>query len=143
VEIDVSGWTKLVTACLYPVEQDLVVKTRSAKVDKIRKMILEFLLAHAPNSLLLQDLAQEYGADKDRFEKEASFCILCGLCVRYCAEVKKKNARDKVHSGNRFEGVPCLQGMFSPLPDILSPGSFRFNRSVVNYLPLIMSNRST
>jgi len=26
------------------------------------------------------------------FEKETSFCILCGLCVRYCAEVKKKNA---------------------------------------------------
>jgi predicted molibdopterin-dependent oxidoreductase YjgC len=40
----------------------------------------------------LQTLAQEYGADKDRFEKEASFCIHCGLCVRYCAEVAKKNA---------------------------------------------------
>jgi hypothetical protein len=29
-------------------------------------MILEFLLAHAPDSPQLQDLAQEYGADKDR-----------------------------------------------------------------------------
>ena len=54
-------------------------------MDKIRKMILEFLLAHAPNSPQLQELAQEYGADKDRFEKESSFCVLCGLCVRYCA----------------------------------------------------------
>jgi len=59
-------------------------------VDKIRKLILEFLLAHAPCSLQLQELAQEYGTDKDCFEKESSFCILCGLCVRYCAEVKKK-----------------------------------------------------
>ena len=27
-----------------------------------------------------------------RFEKEPSFCVLCGLCVRYCAEVNRKNA---------------------------------------------------
>ena len=92
VEIDVLGWTKLVAACLYPVEKNLVVKTRSEKVDRIRKMILEFLLAHAPHSPPLLELAQEYGADRDRFEKESSFCILCGLCVRYCAEVRKKNA---------------------------------------------------
>jgi NADH dehydrogenase/NADH:ubiquinone oxidoreductase subunit G len=103
VEIDVSGWTKLVAACLYPVEQDLVVKTRSEEVDKIRKLIVEFLLAHAPNSPQLQELAQEYGADKDRFDKEASFCILCGLCVRYCAEVKKKNAVGYINNGARRE----------------------------------------
>ena len=103
VEIDVSGWIKMVAACLYPVEQDLVVKTRSEKIDKIRKMILEFLLAHAPNSPQLQELAQEYGADKDRFEKESSFCILCGLCVRYCTEVKKKNAVGYVDSGAKRE----------------------------------------
>ena len=103
VEVEVRGWTKLVAACLYPVEQDLVVRTRSEKVDKIRKMILEFLLAHAPDSPQLQDLAEEYGADKDHFEKEASFCILCGLCVRYCAEVKKKNAVGFVDNGARRE----------------------------------------
>ena len=103
VEIDVSGWKKLVAACLYPVEKDLVVKTRSEKVDKIRKMILEFLLAHAPNSAQLQELAEVYGADKDRFEKESSFCILCGLCVRYCDEVKKKNAIGYVNNGARRE----------------------------------------
>ncbi len=66
-------------------------------------MILELLLAHAPDSLDLQALAQEYGADKDRFEKEASFCIHCGLCVRYCAEVKKKNAIGFVDRGTRRE----------------------------------------
>jgi bidirectional [NiFe] hydrogenase diaphorase subunit len=88
---------------IYPVEQDLVVRTRSEKIDKIRKMILEFLLAHAPYSAELQDLAQEYGANKDRFEKESSFCILCGLCVRYCAEVKKKNALGYINNGSRRE----------------------------------------
>jgi NADH dehydrogenase/NADH:ubiquinone oxidoreductase subunit G len=103
VEAEISGWTKLVAACLYPVEQNLVVRTRSEKVDKTRKMILELLLAHAPDSVKLQDLAKEYGADKDRFEKEASFCIHCGLCVRYCAEVKKKNALGFVDRGTRRE----------------------------------------
>ena len=72
-------------------------------MDKIHKMILEFLLAHAPNSLQLLELAQEYGADRDRFEKESSFCILCGLCVRYCAEVKKKHAVGFVNCGARRE----------------------------------------
>ena len=103
VEAEVRGWTKLVASCCYPVEADLIVRTRSAKVDKVRKMILELLLAHAPDAPDLQDLAQEYGADRDRFEKEASFCILCGLCVRYCAEVKKKNAIGFVDRGTRKE----------------------------------------
>jgi NADH dehydrogenase/NADH:ubiquinone oxidoreductase subunit G len=103
VEVEVGGWTGLVVSCVYLVEQGLVVRTRSEKIDKTRKVILELLLAHAPDSPKLQDLAQEYGADKDRFEKEASFCILCGLCVRYCAEVKKKNAIGFVDRGTRRE----------------------------------------
>jgi bidirectional [NiFe] hydrogenase diaphorase subunit len=103
VEIESRGWTRLVAACLYPVEKDLVVRTRSKKVDRIRKMILELLMAHAPDAFALQDLAKEYGADRDRFEKEASFCIHCGLCVRYCAEVKKKYAVGFVDRGTRKE----------------------------------------
>jgi len=66
-------------------------------------MILELLLAHAPDAFDLQDLAREYGADRDRFEKEASFCIHCGLCVRYCAEVKKKYAVGFVNRGANRE----------------------------------------
>jgi len=103
VEIETRGRTNLVAACLYPVEQNLVVRTRSEKVDKTRKVLLELMLAHAPDATGLQDLAQEYGADKARFEKESSFCILCGLCVRYCAEVKKKNAIGFVDRGARRE----------------------------------------
>ena len=99
VEVESRGWTRLVVACVYPVEKNLIVRTRSEKVDRIRKMILQLYLAHAPDAFDLQDLAKEYGADKDRFEKEASFCILCGLCVRYCAEIKKKNAVGCVDRG--------------------------------------------
>ncbi len=103
VEIEVRGWTQLVVSCVYPAEENLVVRTRTEKVDRIRKTILELLLAHAPDAPDLQELAQEYGADKNRFEKDASFCIHCGLCVRYCAEVKKKNAVGFVDRGIRKE----------------------------------------
>ena len=103
VEVEARGRTTLVASCLYPVESGMVVRTRSEKVDRTRKILLEQLLAHAPDAPALQALAQEYGADRDRFEKEASFCILCGLCVRYCAEVKKKNAVGFVDRGANRE----------------------------------------
>ena len=103
VELEMKGWSRLVVSCVYPVEKNLVVKTRSEKVDRIRKMIIELQMAHAPDAFDLQDLAKEYGADKNRFEKEPSFCIHCGLCVRYCAEVKKKNAIGFVDRGIRKE----------------------------------------
>ncbi len=105
VEVETGGRTNLVAACLYPVQENLVVMTRSEKVDKIRKTLLELMIAHAPEAGALQELAQEYGADRDRFEKEPSFCILCGLCVRYCAEVKKKNAVGFVDRGGRREVI--------------------------------------
>jgi NADH dehydrogenase/NADH:ubiquinone oxidoreductase subunit G len=99
VEADINGRTSYVAACVRPVEKNMAVRTKSEKVIRIRKMLLEELLAHAPDSEDLSKLAQEYGADKDRFEKEASFCILCGLCVRYCAEVKKKDVVGFVDRG--------------------------------------------
>lgn len=92
VELDFGDRTRLVVSCVYLVAEGLVVRTRSPKVDKIRKGILELQLAHAPESPQLTALAEEYGADRNRFEQEASFCIHCGLCVRYCAEVVQKHA---------------------------------------------------
>jgi len=92
VEIETGGKTRLVTACVYPVEENLKVETKSERVVKARKILLELMLACAPEAKILQDLAREYQVGKTRLEKEASYCILCGLCVRYCSEVKKKNA---------------------------------------------------
>ena len=103
VEVEARGKKSYVVSCLYPVARDLVVRTRSEKVDSVRRMILEELLAHAPNSPELTELAQEYGADRNRFEQESSFCILCGLCVRYCAEVKQKHAVGFIERGARRE----------------------------------------
>ena len=51
----------------------------------------------------LQELAREYGADASKFEREASFCVHCGLCVRYCAEIKQKHAVGFIDRGIRKE----------------------------------------
>ncbi|MDR3568486.1 MAG: 2Fe-2S iron-sulfur cluster-binding protein [Syntrophobacteraceae bacterium] len=103
VEVETGGRTRIVASCLYPVEPNLVVRTRSQTIDKIRRVLIEEMLAHAPDSVQLDELAKEYGADRDRFEKEPSFCIHCGLCVRYCAEIKKKNALGFIDRGARRE----------------------------------------
>ena len=50
VEITSRGRSKLLTACTYPVEESLEVKTRSEKVMNARKMLLELLLARCPES---------------------------------------------------------------------------------------------
>ena len=92
VEVDAGGRKGLGAACVRPVDENMVVNTRNDQIDGIRKILIEQFLAHAPDSEVLLHLAKEYDADKDRFEKQSSFCILCGLCVRYCTEVKKKNA---------------------------------------------------
>jgi len=86
VEISKNKRTKLVASCVYLVEENLVVKTDSKKIRKIRKMIVELLWPTVPA------LAEEFGVEKSRFVPEHTECCLCGLCVQYCAEVKKLNA---------------------------------------------------
>jgi bidirectional [NiFe] hydrogenase diaphorase subunit len=94
---------RLAVSCVATVEEGQVVATRSERIDKHRKTLLELQLSHAPHSPQLQELGKEYGADPDRFEKDASFCIHCGLCVRYCDEVKKLNAVGFIDRGIRKE----------------------------------------
>jgi bidirectional [NiFe] hydrogenase diaphorase subunit len=89
VEISRNGRSWLVTSCVYNVEDGLNVQTNTPRVARIRKMLLELMVASAP---ILSDLAKEYGVEHPRFQSEATQCILCGLCVRYCAEVKGANA---------------------------------------------------
>lgn len=103
VELEGGGGTRRVVACVTPAEEGMVVRTRSERIDRLRKTLLELMMAHAPDSTQLQDLAEEYGADRGRFQQEADFCIHCGLCVRYCAEVKGKHAVGFVDRGTRKE----------------------------------------
>jgi bidirectional [NiFe] hydrogenase diaphorase subunit len=91
VEISKNGKSRFVASCVYTVENKLVVKTESERVVKIRKMIIELLMPLSPTGPL-EALAQKYKVGEYRFPGEQTQCVLCGLCVRYCAEVKKANA---------------------------------------------------
>ena len=95
VEAEKDGRVQVVAACGYPAEPGLVIRTRSPRIDRIRRAVIELV---APQASLdgelggdLRRLADEYGADIHRFDARLQArshrCILCGLCVRYCEEV--------------------------------------------------------
>src|SRR3990170_8122576 len=89
VEItDKRGRKRIVTSCNYPVEEGLTVYTKSEKVLKTRKLLIELLLARCPKVTKIQDMAREYGVQKPRFwiNDEEEDCVLCGLCTRVCEE---------------------------------------------------------
>ncbi len=90
---------KFVAACLYPVKEGIIVKTNTEKIRKLRKGIIELLLARCPNTKIIKELAEEYGVEKPRFSVGDQDCILCGLCVRACQEIIGKSAISLVNRG--------------------------------------------
>ncbi len=87
VEITSGGRNRLVTSCTYKVEEGLIVTTDSEPVIRARKTVMEMLLARCPNVPLIQDMARDFGIEKPRLKKiKDENCILCGMCVRMCAE---------------------------------------------------------
>jgi len=94
VEVVKRGWPSLQPACLYKVFDGLIVNTDTERVQKTRKIIFELLLARAPQSEKIKQLAAEYGVTETRIKlkEEKENCILCGLCVRACAEISQRNA---------------------------------------------------
>jgi NADH dehydrogenase/NADH:ubiquinone oxidoreductase subunit G len=109
VEIVQRGRSRVVTSCVYPVEEGLVVKTKSDRVIRDRKVLIELMLARAPKATVIQDLAREYGVEKTRFKikDEENLCILCGLCTRMCEERIGVSAINFIGRGvNREVGPP-------------------------------------
>ena len=101
VEISQRGRERLVVSCLYPVEQGLMVKTNTERVNNVRRMVAELLLARCPDSEVIQDLAKQLGVDKPTFrlEEDNRRCILCALCARVCQEVVGVSAISLVNRG--------------------------------------------
>jgi bidirectional [NiFe] hydrogenase diaphorase subunit len=90
VEIKTAkGRERLVTSCIYQVEEGLTVRTDTERIRKIRSMLLELLLARCPDSNVIQAMASEAGVTKTRFTKREgnNKCILCANCARTCEEV--------------------------------------------------------
>ncbi len=108
VEIEGRG---IQTSCTMPPEVGLKIQTNTERVRRIRKTVLELLLANHDRECTsceksgtceLQKYAEEYGIRKIRYAEKKEFaeiddsnpsivrdpnkCILCGACVRACAE---------------------------------------------------------
>lgn len=103
--VEVEGQRVLQPACIVKAGADMQVQTRSERVVRARKTILEMLastldLSEAPEILSMMD---EYGASAERFPeaerreielkddnpmylRDYDKCVLCWRCVQVCAE---------------------------------------------------------
>ena len=103
--VEVEGMRVLQPACIVKAGANMKVQTRSEKVDRARKTILEMLastmdLSDAPEILTMMD---KYGASAERFPdaerresevkddnpmyvRDYSKCLLCWRCVQVCAD---------------------------------------------------------
>lgn len=90
VEIARNGRTRIVTSCIYKVEDGLEVNTRSERVQAVRKLVLQLLMARCPDSEVIRDMALEMGVKPEpRFKvaRDKGKCILCRLCVKACETI--------------------------------------------------------
>jgi bidirectional [NiFe] hydrogenase diaphorase subunit len=101
VEVSEDGGKsyRFVASCLYEIKEGMIVKTNTEKIRKLRKGIIELLLARCPGTKVVQELAEEYGVETPRFSLGDHSCILCGLCVRACQEIIGKSAISLVNRG--------------------------------------------
>jgi NADH dehydrogenase/NADH:ubiquinone oxidoreductase subunit G len=87
-----DGRSKITTSCTLLVQEGMVIRTNTEKIKKLRRNIAELLVVQAPNSRALQDIAVRCGVKEVRYPFRNSDCVLCGRCVRVCAELWKARA---------------------------------------------------
>ncbi len=111
VELKQGDRSRLVASCVYPAEDGLEVLTDTEAVNNVRRWVFELLLAACPASEEIKRMAAEYGVGETRLEVHDpdEKCILCGLCVRACAQVVGANAISTVGRGvHKKIGAPYL-----------------------------------
>ena len=86
VEVEIRGRSKVITSCVYPVEESCVVYTKSEKILEERAVIMSLLAHRAPDSDRMAEMNKFMGRPGfDRFVSlDGEKCILCGLCVQAC-----------------------------------------------------------
>lgn len=96
---DGNGWSKIVTACNYPVWEGLEIYTETVRVKSTRRVHLEMLMSRCAPVPVLTRLAKEFGIESPRWGTGDNNCILCGLCVRVCDEIVGAKALVFVNRG--------------------------------------------
>ena len=86
VEVEERGKTKVVTSCVYPVEGEISVNTKSERIQEERAVLMALLAHRAPEAETFAPLVGRIGnTETDRLVKlDGEKCILCGLCVQAC-----------------------------------------------------------
>lgn len=141
--VEIEGFRNMPISCATVVNEGMVVKTNTEAVREARKTIVELLVANHPldcmtcektGACTLQDLAYEYGVGEVSFagaksqyviddsnpfiERDMNKCILCGKCVRGCAEIVGKNVYDFAHRGFSTKIATFLDNPLSESPCI-------------------------
>lgn len=124
--VEVEGKRNLITACSYPVEEWMKIKTHSPRVVNARKTNVELLLSNHPDDCLycerngnceLQLFAEQLNVRERRFigkknkykndpsgssiVRDPAKCIVCGRCVRTCDEIVGVSTLGFIGRGNQ------------------------------------------
>jgi formate hydrogenlyase subunit 6/NADH:ubiquinone oxidoreductase subunit I len=104
VEVCDRGRTKVVVSCVYPVDHEIEVQTKSERVKEERGVILTLLNRLAPNSKTIAQMAKFMGADLPRLspKEDGDTCILCGRCTTAC-ELLGTGAIARINRGTTKE----------------------------------------
>ena len=100
VEHVVNGRSKITTSCTLNVEEGMVILSNTEWIRKLRRNTAELLVAQAPNSRAIQDIAVRCGVKDVRYPFRHHDCVLCGRCVRVCTEMWGARAIGFVGLGN-------------------------------------------
>lgn len=107
VEVVENGRSEITTSCTLEAEEGMVICAHTAKILRLRRNVAELLVAEAPNSRAIQDLAARCGVSEVRYPFHHATCVLCGRCVRVCEEVWRSRALGFVGRGkNRHVALP-------------------------------------
>lgn len=94
-----NGAAKITTSCTLEVKAGMVIRTNTERIRRLRRNVAELLVAEAPNSKAIQDIALRCGVRQVRYPFRNRDCVLCGRCVRVCREIWGANARGIVGRG--------------------------------------------
>jgi len=113
VEVVEGKRRKVTASCTLEVRDGMVVEANSEKIQRLRRNLAELLVAEAPSSRAVQDMAARCGVTDVRYPFRNKDCILCERCVRVCSEMWQGHAVGAVGRGKNRQ----VQHPFGTRPD--------------------------